>query len=70
MELEDINDFVVKPVKVPALPSLENIAGGVLFPQMYCNCFLIARKNSGKTVALSNIIFKSINKKIIKMLKE
>ena len=57
MELEEINNFEVKPVKVPALPSVENIAGGVLFPAMYINCFLCAKKNSGKTVALSNIIF-------------
>ena len=63
MELETINNFEVKPIKIPALPSLENIAGSVLFPAMYINCFLCAKKNSGKTVALSNIIFKSINKK-------
>ena len=63
MELETINNFVAKPVVVPALPSVKNIAGGVLLPAMYINCFLCAKKNSGKTVALGNIIFKSINKK-------
>lgn len=63
METKEISDFVVKKVKVPELPSIENIAGGKMFPQLYHNAFICARKKSGKTVALSSIILNSINKK-------
>jgi len=62
LETKEISDFVVKKVKVPELPSIENIAGGRLFPQLYHNAFICARKRSGKTVALSSIILNSINK--------
>ena len=63
METKEVNDFVVKKVKVPPLPSVENIVGGRMFPQLYHNAFICARKKSGKTVALSSIILNSINKK-------
>ena len=63
MKLNKINDFIVNKVHVPPLPSIENIAGGNLFGQLYVNAFLIANKNSGKTTVLSSIILKSINKK-------
>ena len=63
MKLTKINDFEVNKIKVPPLPSIENIAGGDLFGQLYVNAFLIASKNSGKTTVLSSIILKSINKK-------
>ena len=63
MELETISDFEVKMVKVPPLPKIENIAGGVLFPALYVNTFLCAPKNSGKSTVLASIILKSINKK-------
>ena len=63
MKLNKINDFIVNKVHVPPLPSIENIAGGNLFGQLYVNAFLIASKNSGKTTVLSSIILKSINKK-------
>ena len=63
MDTKEINDFVVKVVKVPPLPNVENIAGGRMFPQIYHNAFICARKKSGKTVALSSIILNSINKK-------
>jgi len=63
LETKEISDFVVKKVKVPELPSIENIAGGRLFPRLYLNCFLCASKNRGKTTVLSSIILNSINKK-------
>ena len=62
LETKIISDFVVKKVKVPELPSIENIAGGKIFPQLYHNTFICAKKRSGKTVALSSIILNSINK--------
>ena len=63
MKLNKINDFIVNKVHVPPLPSIENIAGGHLFPALYVNAFLIASKNQGKSTVLSSIILKSINKK-------
>jgi len=63
LETKEISDFVVKKVKVPELPSIENIAGGRLFPQLYLNCFLCASKKRGKSTVLSSIILNSINKK-------
>lgn len=63
METIEVNDFIVQKVKVPKLPSIENIVGGRMFPQLYHNAFICARKKSGKTVALSSIILNSINKK-------
>jgi len=63
METTEINDFVVKKVKVPELPNIDEISGGRLFPQLYLNAFICARKKSGKTVCLSSIILNSINKK-------
>ena len=63
METKEVNDFIVKKVKVPPLPNIENIVGSKLFPQLYHNAFICARKKSGKSVALSSIILNSINKK-------
>jgi hypothetical protein len=63
METKEISDFVVKKVKVPELPSIENIAGGRMFPQLYLNCFISASKKRGKSTVLSSIILNSINKK-------
>jgi hypothetical protein len=65
MELEktEISDFIVKKVPVPPLPSIEDIAGGKMFPQLYLNCFICSRKKSGKSTVLSSIILNSINKK-------
>ena len=62
LETKEISDFVVKKVKVPELPSIENIAGGRLFPQLYHNTFLCASKKRGKSTVLSSIILNSINK--------
>ena len=44
MNTTDVNDFVVKKVPVPDLPSIETIAGNKLFPQLYLNAFLCAKK--------------------------
>ena len=63
LETKEISDFVVKKVKVPELPSIENIAGGRMFPNLYLNCFLCASKKRGKSTVLSSIILNSINKK-------
>ena len=63
METKEVNDFIVKKVKVPALPSVENIAGGKMFGQLYHNVFLCSRKKGGKSTVLSSIILNSINKK-------
>jgi hypothetical protein len=63
METNEISDFVVKKVPVPPLPNLDDIAGGKLFPQLYYNAYIVAKKRSGKSTVLSSIILKSVNKK-------
>ena len=63
MELQEINDFIVKKVPVPPLPKIENIMGGRMFPNLYLNCYICASKKKGKSVCLSSIILNSINKK-------
>jgi len=59
--LKNINDVIVKPFKVnPDLP-LNKIQGGKLFP-LRRNIAIIARKNSGKTCLIGNILLNCANK--------
>ena len=50
-----INDFKVQPINVPVIAP-KNIRGYKLFPEIYANVFLCARKRSGKTSVIYNII--------------
>jgi hypothetical protein len=63
MNTEQINDFEVIPLEIPKLPSIDKIKGSQLFPMLYKNAFICAPKNSGKSMALSNILLNTIGKK-------
>lgn len=59
--LKKINDSIVRPIPISHLAP-ENIKGYDLFPEMYGNIFLCARKKSGKTCAIFKIIKECSNK--------
>jgi hypothetical protein len=54
MEKKKINDFKVKPIKIPK--DSRPVKGGFLFPKPYCTVFLLGKKESGKTNTLFNIM--------------
>ena len=56
MSITKINNFVVQPV--PLLGGADNrpIKGSALFSEIYANIFAVARKNSGKSSVIYNII--------------
>lgn len=58
---ERINNIKVKPVVIPKTP-VENIKGHQLFETLYSNIFLLARKNSGKSTVIYNILRHSVNR--------
>ena len=62
LKIKKINKEIVK-----AIPKLQvdskKIRGYSMFPEIYSNIFLLARKKSGKTVLLYNILKKCIGKK-------
>jgi hypothetical protein len=61
ISIKNINDVVVKPFKVnPDIP-INKIQGGNLFP-LRRNIAIIARKNSGKTCLIGNILLNCANK--------
>jgi len=53
IKIKKINDEKVKPINLPKI-DVDRIKGNKLFPELYANIFLCARKKSGKT----NCIFK------------
>ena len=55
MSLKSINNFEVVPISIPKL-ELKNIKGSKLFPEIYSNVYLCAKKKSGKTSVIFNII--------------
>lgn len=57
-----INDFEVEPVKTEETPK-ENILGYDMFPILYNNVFCIAKKKSGKSNVIYNILDKGANKR-------
>jgi hypothetical protein len=62
MNTTQINNIKIKPViKVKKEP--EKIGGYNLFPELYSNIFICAKKCSGKTTLLFNILQKCVNKK-------
>ena len=57
-----INNFEVEPVKVDE-EKKEHILGYDMFPILYNNIFLIAKKKSGKSNVIYNILDKGANRK-------
>jgi len=55
IKIKKINKEIVKPIPVKCIPN-EKIKGFCLFPEIYCNIFLVARKKSGKTSAIFKIL--------------
>ncbi len=64
VKLVTINDETVQPIKTPSV-KLENIKGYKLFPDLYCNIFLCAKKKSGKTSVINKIIRECSDKETI-----
>lgn len=56
-----LNTFEVEPVKIVE-EKKENILGYDMFPLLYNNIFLIAKKKSGKSNVIYNILDKGANK--------
>ena len=56
-----LNSFEVEPVKIIE-EKKENILGYDMFPLLYNNIFLIAKKKSGKSNVIYNILDKGANK--------
>lgn len=64
IQLKKINKEVVKPIPLKKINE-EEIKGYCLFPNVYSNIFLVARKKSGKTSTIFKIIKKCVGKKSI-----
>eukprot|EP00732_Lithocolla_globosa_P002403 Lithocolla_globosa_v1_NODE_1559_length_2492_cov_7.594984.p1 type:complete len:265 gc:universal NODE_1559_length_2492_cov_7.594984:1488-694(-) len=56
-----INNINVKPIEVQKTP-LKNVKGVELFESLYCNIFLCAKKKSGKTSVIFNILKHCVDK--------
>jgi hypothetical protein len=54
-KLKQINDEVVKPIKVKKI-NPKYVLGYDLFPEIYANIFICAKKKSGKTCVINKII--------------
>ena len=61
IKLRKINNEVVKPIPVKKI-NPNNIRGYDLFPELYANIFLLAKKKSGKTSAIYKILKKCADK--------
>jgi len=55
LKTKKINEKVVKPLNVPKVDP-ERVKGYDLFPEIYCNVFLCAKKKSGKTSVIAKIL--------------
>ena len=62
MKKHKVNDYNVELLDVPVIPP-EQVKGHELFPLLYNNCAIIARKKSGKTNIIYNIIKKCCDKR-------
>lgn len=56
-----INDTTVKPIRLPKIPK-NMVKGGDMFPNIYSNIFILARKGSGKTTVIANILNQCMGK--------
>ncbi len=50
-----LNNVKVVPINIPSM-SIDNVKGGKFFETLYCNVGIIAKKNSGKSSIIANII--------------
>jgi hypothetical protein len=57
-----VNNYKVKPVDIPTV-STDNILGHQLFPSIFPNIFLCAKKKSGKTSVIFNIVEQCIDER-------
>lgn len=55
IQLHRINNERVKPIKIPKV-EVDKIKGHCVFPEVYSNIFLVARKKSGKTSVIWKIL--------------
>jgi hypothetical protein len=62
IKIKKINKEIVKPIPIQCVDP-EKIKGYCLFPDLYCNVFLVARKKSGKTSAIFKILKTCVGKK-------
>lgn len=60
--LKKINDITVKPIRFQNVDK-KHILGSDLFPEIYSNVFLCAKKKSGKTSTILHIIRKCADKR-------
>ena len=56
-----INDVIIKPIPLPKFEN-KDIRGADMFDNIYSNVFLCAKKKSGKTNVIYNIIKKCVDK--------
>jgi hypothetical protein len=54
-KLEKINDKTIKKINIPTIETA-NILGSDLFPSLYANILILAKKNSGKSTVIYNIL--------------
>ena len=54
--LKQINDVTIKPLPMIGGGDTRPVKGSELFPELYANIFLCAKKNSGKSSVVSRII--------------
>jgi len=60
-----INNISIKPLINADSLEIDKIKGGALFPELYGVSFLCARRKSGKTSVLAEIIKRTIDKKTV-----
>jgi hypothetical protein len=58
IKLKTINNEVVRAIHYQEGGEQDNrpVKGSKLFEELYCNCFMVARKKSGKTTVLNKIV--------------
>ena len=57
IETKKINDIKINPLPIPKIDT-DKIKGSELFPEIYSNIFLIAKKKSGKTQGGCSVVGK------------
>ena len=62
IHIKKINTEIVKPIPIKCLDQ-DEIKGYCLFPELYANIFLVARKKSGKTSTIYKILKTCVGKK-------
>lgn len=62
VKVKKLNNIKVKPIEMPYIP-VDKIKGGDIFPILYSNIFICAKKKSGKTSLVFKILKECVNKK-------